>query len=214
VTRPRRSPERATPRTRLDPGARRAQLVALGLEMLSTRPLDQVAIDEIATQAGISRGLLFHYFPTKRDFHLAVVQAAADDLLARTAPDPGLPVDARLRASVEAFVAHVSENSEAYTSLVRGAAGGDPGLLAVFDATRAAFADRVVAGLGLPEPPPARTVLAIRGWVAFTEEVTIAWLAAGGGEPGRDAVVDLIDRALVAVVETAAPGSTPPDLLP
>jgi AcrR family transcriptional regulator len=73
-----------TPRTRLDPDARRAQLVALGLRMLSTRPLDKVAIDDIAAEAGISRGLLFHYFPTKRDFHVAVARAAAADLLART----------------------------------------------------------------------------------------------------------------------------------
>jgi AcrR family transcriptional regulator len=69
----------------LDPEARRAQLVALGLKMLSTRPLDKVAIDDIAAEAGISRGLLFHYFPTKRDYHVAVARAAAQDLLdART----------------------------------------------------------------------------------------------------------------------------------
>lgn len=203
-----RSASRAAPRTRLDPDARRAQLVALGLEMLSTRPLHQVAIDDIAAQAGISRGLLFHYFPTKRDFHLAVVRAAAEDLLARTAPDPALPLDQRLRASVEAFVDHVAENHDAYTSLVRGAAGGDPGLLDVFDATRSAFTERVLAGLEVPDPPPAPLVLAIRGWVAFTEEVTVAWLTGGGRCPGRDAVVDLIDRSLVAVVETAVPGST------
>src|SRR5262245_65848066 len=73
-----------TPRTRLDRDARRAQLVQLGLEMLSTRPLDKVAIDDIAAEAGISRGLLFHYFPTKRDYHVAVARAAAQELLDRT----------------------------------------------------------------------------------------------------------------------------------
>ncbi|HEX6420373.1 MAG TPA: helix-turn-helix domain-containing protein [Acidimicrobiales bacterium] len=70
-------------RTRLDPERRRAQLVDLGRRMLSSRPLDQVAIDDIAAEAGISRGLLFHYFPTKRDFHVAVARSAAHDLLAR-----------------------------------------------------------------------------------------------------------------------------------
>lgn len=205
-------PASAGSRTRLDADARRAQLVALGLEMLSTRPLDQVAIDDIAAQAGISRGLLFHYFPTKRAFHLAVVRAAADDLLGRTAPDPALPPRARLRACVEAFVDHVAENHDAYRSLVRGAAGGDPGLLEVFDATRAEFADRIVTGLDLPRPAPAPIMLAIRGWVAFTEEAVLVWLAGGGRDPGRDAVVELIHSALVTLLDAAAPGSAPPEL--
>jgi AcrR family transcriptional regulator len=52
------------PRTRLEPSARRAQLVDVGLQMLGARPLEQVAIDDVAAAAGISRGLLFDYFPT------------------------------------------------------------------------------------------------------------------------------------------------------
>lgn len=189
-------------RTRLDPAARRAQLVALGLEMLSKRPLDQVVIDEIAAEAGISRGLLFHYFPTKRDFHVAVVQAAADDIYARTEPDPELPVRDRLRHSLEAFVDYVSDNSDAYTSLLRGAAGGDPALRAVLDDSRTRFTARVLAGLGVPDPPPSRLRLAARGWVAFTEETTVDWLAAG--DLGRDGLIDLLDEALVALIALAA----------
>ena len=189
-------------RTRLDPAARRAQLVALGLEMLSKRPLDQVVIDEIAAEAGISRGLLFHYFPTKRDFHVAVVQAAADDIYTRTEPDPELPVRDRLRHSLEAFVDYVSDNSDAYTSLLRGAAGGDPDLRAVLDDSRTRFTARVLAGLGVPDPPPSRLRLAARGWVAFTEETTVDWLAAG--DLGRDGLIDLLDEALVALIALAA----------
>src|SRR6266508_2445307 len=127
-------------RIRLDPAARRAQLVALGVEMLGARPLEAVAIEEIAAAAGISRGLLFHYFPTKRDFHEAVVRAFTEEMLQRTAPDPALPFIDQLRNGVEAFVDYVSENSEVYISLVRGAAGGSPALQAIFEDTRAAIA--------------------------------------------------------------------------
>jgi AcrR family transcriptional regulator len=189
-------------RTRLDPAARRAQLVALGLDMLSKRPLDQVVIDEIAAEAGISRGLLFHYFPTKRDFHVAVVQAAADDIYTRTEPDPELPVRDRLRHSLEAFVDYVSDNSDAYTSLLRGAAGGDPALRAVLDDSRTRFTIRVLSGLGLAEPPPPRLRLAARGWVAFAEETTVDWLSAG--DLGRDDLIDMLDEALVALIALAA----------
>src|SRR5262245_65421305 len=99
--------------------------------MLSTRPLDKVAIDDIAAEAGISRGLLFHYFPTKRDYHVAVARAAAQDLLDRTDMLIGSSLGQRLRANVEAFVGHLTENRDAYVAFIRGSAGGDPDLPAV-----------------------------------------------------------------------------------
>jgi AcrR family transcriptional regulator len=199
---------RTTPRTRLDPDARRAQLVELGLKMLSTRPLDKVAIDDIATEAGISRGLLFHYFPTKRDFHVAVARAAAQDLLARTDTRVGSSLMERLRANVEAFVDHLTENRDAYVAFIRGSAGGDAELLAVYEDTRTAFTDRVLDALGLPEEDLPRLRPAVRGWVAFTEEVTVDWLSRGSVD--RDDIVDLIDEALVALVTVAT--GTRPDL--
>jgi AcrR family transcriptional regulator len=197
----------ANSRTRLEPAARRAQLVQLGLQMLSTRPLDKVAIDDIAAEAGISRGLLFHYFPTKRDFHVAVAQAAAQDLLDRTDPDRDMPLIGRLRAGVEAFVDHLTDNRDAYVAFIRGSSGGDPQLLQVYEATRTAFTDRVIEGLGLtPETAPPRLRAAVRGWVALTEEVTVDWLSSGTLE--RDEVINLIDDALVALV-TVAVGAWP-----
>jgi len=194
----------------LDPEARRAQLVALGLKMLSTRPLDKVAIDDIAAEAGISRGLLFHYFPTKRDYHVAVARAAAQDLLDRTDTLIGSTLGQRLRANVEAFVDHLTENRDAYVAFIRGSAGGDPDLLAVYEDTRTAFTDRVLVGLGLTHRDEPRLRPAVRGWVAFTEEVTVDWLSRGRDGLDRDGLVDLIDDALVALVTLAT--GTAPDL--
>src|SRR3989442_8847580 len=104
-------------RVRLDPEARRAQLVQLGLQMLAGRPLDQLPVDEIAAAAGISRGLLFHYFPTKRDFGLAVARAAALHLLEQADPDPSLNPLERLRQGLDAFVPFVQRNRELYLAL-------------------------------------------------------------------------------------------------
>ncbi|HZM41558.1 MAG TPA: TetR/AcrR family transcriptional regulator [Acidimicrobiales bacterium] len=199
-----------SPRTRLDPAARRAQLVELGLKMLSTRPLDKVAIDDIAAEAGISRGLLFHYFPTKRDYHVAVARAAAQELLDRTDMVVGSTLASSLRANVEAFVDHLTENRDAYVAFIRGSAGGDPDLLAVYEDTRSAFTDRVLVGLGLLHIDEPRLRPAVRGWVAFTEEVTVDWLSRGRDGLDRDGLVDLIDDALVALVAVAT--GTPPDL--
>ena len=74
----------AARRARLSTDARREQLVALGVEIFSERPFDDVSIDDIAAAAGISKGLLYHYFPSKRDFYVAVVRHSADEMQAIT----------------------------------------------------------------------------------------------------------------------------------
>src|SRR5690242_4164925 len=78
-----RDADEARARVRLDVDERRAQLVALGLAEFGTRTYDDVSIDLIAQAAGISKGLLYHYFPTKRAFYVACVREAAARLLAR-----------------------------------------------------------------------------------------------------------------------------------
>jgi AcrR family transcriptional regulator len=186
-------------RVRLSPEARRAQLIELGVEMLATRTLDELSVEDIAQQAGISRGLLFHYFSSKQEFHTEVVRAAAHELLRRTEPDSSLePVEA-LRASLTAFVEYVEENPDNYTSLVRGAASGDTEMRAIFDDTRARLAGRVIAmvgDMGLAMGP--RAELAVHGWVAFAEACVIGWL--GSPAVGRDQLLDLLTKALPALV--------------
>ena len=81
-------------RTRLSPEARRAQLIDLGVEVLATRTLAELSVEEIADRAGISRGLLFHYFDSKHDFRVAVVREVARHMLELPAPDlTALPGD-------------------------------------------------------------------------------------------------------------------------
>jgi AcrR family transcriptional regulator len=182
-------------RTRLTADDRRAQLISLGTRMLATRSLDELSVEALADEAGISRGLLFHYFRSKQDFHRAVVQAAADDLIARTATDDSLPPPERLRAGLSAYVDYVIENSDGYVWLVRGAASGDEGLRAIFDSTRTVMAQRVMDNLiqlGVPSQP--ELMIAIHGWVAFNEEALIRWLP---DRPiSRDGLLELMTRAL------------------
>jgi AcrR family transcriptional regulator len=186
-------------RVRLNPDARRAQLIELGVEMLATRTLDELSVEDIAHQAGISRGLLFHYFSSKQEFHLEVARAAARELLRRTDPDPALAPAEALRTSLAAFVDYVEENPDNYTSLVRGAASGDADMRAIFDETRAALAARVitlVGELGLSMGP--RAELAVHGWVAFVEACVIGWL--GNHAVDRAQLLDLLAEALPALV--------------
>lgn len=164
-------------RVRLSPQARREQLLELGVRMLTSRTLDELSVEELAEQAGISRGLLFHYFRNKQDFHRAVVQRAADALLETTAPDPNLEPLPRLTASLEHYVDYVSTNYRAYLSLVRGAASGDDALREIFDRTRDVLTRRITENIevfGTADGPTER--LLARGWSAMVEEVVLAWV--------------------------------------
>jgi AcrR family transcriptional regulator len=193
----------AAKRTRLNPEARRAQLIELGVQMLATRTLDELSVEDIARQAGISRGLLFHYFASKQEFHVEVARAAAGALLARTEPDLSLAPVAALRGSLNAFIEYVVENPDSYKSLVRGAASGDSEMRAIFTATRAALAGRVigvVARMGFELGP--RAELAVHGWVALAEECTIRWI--DDRTVTRAQLQDTLTKALPAVVLAAS----------
>jgi AcrR family transcriptional regulator len=189
-------------RSRLSPEARRAQLIELGVEMLATRRLDELSVELIASTAGISRGLLFHYFSSKQEFHLEVARAAAAEMIRRTQPDPALsPVDA-LRAALTSFIEYVEENPDNYKSLVRGAASGDADMRAIFDETRSTMAQRiitVVADQGLVVD--ARTTLAIHGWVAYVEECVVRWIDTRTLR--REELLDLLTKSLPAIALSA-----------
>ena len=171
--------------------------------MLSSESPDRVPVDEIAETAGISRGLLFHYFPTKRDYYVAVAAEAARRLLEVTEPDLAVHPMERLHASLAAYVDYVAENEALYIALVRGVAGSDKELQAISEATRATVATRVIEALGLGDPDPAvRT--AVRGWVGFIEETTLDWLR--NRDLDRDRLIAVQEQMLVHALEAAVAG--------
>jgi AcrR family transcriptional regulator len=189
-------------RLRLSPQARRAQLIDLGVEMLATRRLDELSVELIAKAAGISRGLLFHYFPSKQDFHREVARAAAAEMLRRTEPDTELPPVDALRSALTSFMDYVAANPDNYKSLVRGAVSGDVKMRAIFDNTRATMAQRVIdviAEMGLEASP--RTRLAIQGWIAFVEECVVRWIDTGAVD--REELLDMLTKSLPAVALSA-----------
>ncbi|WP_139981556.1 TetR/AcrR family transcriptional regulator [Nocardioides litoris] len=170
-------------RTRLTPDERRSQLLDLGVRLLADRSLDELSIDLLAEEAGISRGLLYHYFGNKHAFHEAVVRRAADDLVAQTAPPPSGDPLARLAASMTAYVDYVVSNYAGYLSLVKGAQGGNETLRAIYDEARSALTDRIFTedaqGDLIPDTPVIRLV--VRGWSAMAEELVLSWVADPAG---------------------------------
>jgi len=191
-------------RARLDVSARRSQLVALGLAAFTKQSYDEVSIDEVARAAGISKGLLYHYFPSKKAFYVATLRAAAAQLLDATAPDPALPPLERLGRGLDAFLLYVEEHGPAYSALLRGGVSVDREVFKILEATRARFQARLLEGLP-SELLGARLRLLSRGFVALVEAATLEWVERK--ELKRHELRTLLQETLLAIL-SAAPFST------
>jgi AcrR family transcriptional regulator len=193
----------ATTRTRLSPAERREQLLELGLALFAGHTIEDISIDRLSEEAGVSRGLLYHYFGSKQGFHEAVIQRAADDLVAQTAPPEGDDPIAQLLTSLAAYVDYVIANHAGYRSLVRAAAGGNDAVRGIYERARATMIDRTFETAGaetfVVDTPLTR--LAVRGWVAFVEDAVLTWCDDPGGVT-REELVQLVTDALPAVVAT------------
>ncbi len=194
-----------TGRVRMSPDSRREQLLVLGVRLFATRSLEDLSIETLAEEAGISRGLLYHYFGNKQEFHTAVVQRAADDLFAVTAPSGEGPPLEQLAGSLERYVDYVAANFHGYVSLLRGAAGGHEGLREIYEASRSALTDRLFEGpvaeeaaaLGLNDTPQVR--LLVHGWAAFTEDVVLEWVRDSRGI-SRDELLLTLSASLPGIL--------------
>lgn len=161
--------------SRLTVDARRAQLLDLGLTLFSTRAYDDVSIDEIAREAGISKGLLYHYFGGKKAFYVAVVALAAGHLLQAVAPSVALPRPERARVGLGAYFDFVEARAPAFSALMRGGLGVDPEVGGIIDRTRQAIVAMILDGAGLTEPGPVFRAAA-RAWVGAVEAASLDWL--------------------------------------
>lgn len=169
------SPERSAPR-RLGPDQRRAQLLRVGLQLVTSEPLESVTAPAVAEAAGVSKGLVFHYFPTQRELQAAIARAAADQLIGLFArADPDLSQPERFASALDAFIDFVEQQPASYLAIAR-VSGADELLNAVFEDFRDAVVDLIALGFGRAAPTP-RERLLLRGWVAMVEELILQWVA-------------------------------------
>jgi len=201
-----RATVRARPRIRLDNDERRAQLLALAKQAFSDRAYDDVSIDDLARVAGISKGLLYHYFPTKRDLYVAGLREIADELVEAITrvPENLAPLD-RVRTSVGAYLDHITRHSQAFVALMRGGIGSDPEVAAVIESVRTRLFDKFLVGSPFASlwAGDARFETAVRGWIGFVEAASIDWCA----NPRLSAIElrELLAQVLFEIMRVAAP---------
>lgn len=162
-----------TARRRLDPEQRRGQLLDIGARLFAERPYEDVWIEEVAEVAGVSRGLMYHYFPTKRDFFAAIVQRASEQLLGSTEIDPELPMEQQVSAGLDAYIEYFTKNPHGVLAVNRGSLSGDQAIQGIVDWELGVLQQRMLDALGLEGHSRDVAAAAVRGWLAFTKAVCV-----------------------------------------
>lgn len=168
-------------RTRLDSDVRRGQILAAARRLFASRDYSSVSTQDIASAAGVTRGLVHHYFRSKRELYLEV----AREML--RVPALPLPADGHLDpervwpASVDRWLDLVEANRDTWLAAMRaGEAGDDPQLRRIIDDASEVVAERVIEALGLDAtdaPPALRAV--VRAFGGLAQEATREWLERG-----------------------------------
>jgi AcrR family transcriptional regulator len=187
-------------RRRLEVDERRRQLLSLGVELFAQHAYDELSMRKIARAAGISHALLYRYFPSKQSYFRAALEQAAEELRARTAPDPSMPPWEQLVAGLEGFLELVDENALAYRQLLRSLASA-PEVRELIEDVRGSTAERILAGL-FPDQPTPKARAAVTGWLWYMDGVLLDWIEHRDLE--RHEVRDLLLGSLGGMLAAAA----------
>ena len=163
--------------TRLDVDERRRRLLELGTDLFARFSYDELSMAKIAREAGISKALLYHYFPSKQAYFAATLEQAATELAETVQPKEDLPPVEQLSESLDAYLAWVEAHADAYAKLIT-SVGAVPEVRELVERVRDETADRILAGLAPdgPGPPSPALRVAVRGWLWFMDGAVLDWL--------------------------------------
>jgi AcrR family transcriptional regulator len=178
--------------------ARREQLLAFGRQHFADHGYEAMPMDAIAARAGVSKGLLYHYFGNQRGFYMETARGVTDEVIAVTEPPADRPFDQAFRTMVTGFVGYVRDNGGIYTALVRGGLGSDTEVNQLLDRVRVTSASRILERLGIDQPS-ALAHVAIYGWVSLVENACAEWTVTGGASPTE--LVDFFISAFGPVLD-------------
>jgi AcrR family transcriptional regulator len=167
--------------------------------MVSRVSYQELSLEEVAEAAGISRPLVYRYFPTKRAFYVETLRLAAGQLLEQVERAAVGEPDQALRAGLSTYLGYVEEHARAYRTILRGDLGGDPDVIAIVDGVRQAIYRRVLWFVRREDPLPPLLRLAVLGWIGFVETVSLDW--AERGDVPRSTLTEALAATLVQTLD-------------
>jgi AcrR family transcriptional regulator len=190
---------------RLGVDERRRRLLELGAELFARHGYEELSMSRIAREAGISKALLYHYFPSKQAYFGATLEQAAAELAEVTQPDPDKSPVEQLSTSLDAFLGWVERHMGAYDKLIR-SVGAVPEVRELVERVRDETAARILTGLAPGREPEPALRAAVRGWLWFIDGAVLDWIEHRDIERARLHGL-LLGTLLGAVTAAGGPGA-------
>ncbi len=210
----REAPKHIRKRARLSREVRIQRILAVSQRLFSTHAYDTLAIEDLATAVGMSKGLLYHYFASKRELYVATVRHVLAQMLQFT------PLHPDLHAGLSEVLSLFEQYPGLARMVLRGGIGSDAEVEALLTEYRQRQLDGMYVGLGFSGAHPL-VLLGLRGWLSLLEEVCMQWVRQP--DVTREQVVLLIEHSLRAMLtatvstvpaQSAQEGSPPGQVAP
>ncbi|MGW0996578.1 TetR/AcrR family transcriptional regulator [Streptomyces sp. NPDC002523] len=199
------TPQAATPAyRRLSVEERRRQLLDTALSLFAHRAPEDVSLDDVAEAAGVSRPLVYRYFPGgKQQLYEAALGSAADALQKCFDEPRKGPLLPRLSRALDRYLAFVDEHDTGFSALLQGGSVVETSrTTAIVDGVRRAAAEHIYRHLGVAEPGP-RLRMTVRMWITAVEASSLIWLDEGK-RPTVEELRDWLVEQFVAVLMVTA----------
>ncbi|MEY4581447.1 MAG: hypothetical protein RL701_6150 [Pseudomonadota bacterium] len=182
---------------RLNPEDRRAQILEVVADLFGQHPYPEISVGDVARAAGVTEGLIYHYFDTRTRLFAAAVEVSCAQLLKACIPDMTQSIPAQFERGVQGYIDYVEAHRMAYLNLFRGPAAHEVEFQSVVDRTRIALIEHIIFALGLADRPVPVTRLSLRGYVAYSEALILTWLEQ------NDTARDTLERLIYTMILTA-----------
>ncbi|MBT3153394.1 TetR/AcrR family transcriptional regulator [Streptomyces sp. CHD11] len=198
---------------RLSVEERRGQLLEAALSLFAHHAPEDVSLDDVAEAAGVSRPLVYRYFPGgKQQLYEAALTSAADELRdCFDEPHDG-PLLPRLSRAVDRYLTFVDQHDAGFSALLQGGSVVETSrTTAIVDGVRRAAAEHILSHLDVTGPGP-RLRMTIRMWITAVEAASLIWLDEDK-QPPPEELRDWLVEQFMAVLEVTARRDTQTDAL-
>ncbi|MCZ7416563.1 TetR/AcrR family transcriptional regulator [Streptomyces sp. WMMC897] len=190
---------------RLSMEQRRAQLISTALGLFAHRPPEEITLDDVAAAAGVSRPLVYRYFPGgKQQLYEAALRQAADALEACFDEPTAGPMTERLLRVLDRYLAFVEQHDAGFAALLAGGSVAETSRTnAIVDEVRRAAAEEILRHLEVSEPGT-RLRMAVRTWIAAVEAASLIWLDEGRVPPRAELTAWMVEQFVAQLLVTAS----------
>ncbi|MBK6014325.1 TetR/AcrR family transcriptional regulator [Streptomyces sp. MBT53] len=189
---------------RLNVEERRSQLLDAALTLFAHRAPEEVSLDDVAEAAGVSRPLVYRYFPGgKQQLYEAALRSAAEELQQCFDEPREGPLLPRLARALDRYLGFVDQHDAGFSALLQGGSVVETSrTTAIVDGVRRAAAVHILSHLGVAEPGP-RLRMTVRMWITAVEAASLIWLDEDKQSP-VDELRDWLVEQFAAVLSVTA----------